>query len=219
VNAGRRGEAIVGYAPPGFDLREAEEADVPDIHALIGGVYAEYGFPFDLNDDAERHIRAPHSWFRDHDGAFFVLREGDASGPLVATVGYSPFDVAAMGVTDGDDDLVGAARRPVGEDLNVTVTYRLSVEPDDLADAIELRSLYVTKQHRRRGLATGLVRLIDDRARAAGASRVILWTDTDLLGAHSFYEDLGFRHVGLRETRGMYDFDELGYVRELAARL
>ena len=60
------------------------------------------------------------------------------------------------------------------------------------ADAAEIHRLYVRPDARRRGLARHLVGIAEARARAAGASRIILWSDTRFENAHALYEKRGY---------------------------
>lgn len=66
----------------------------------------------------------------------------------------------------------------------------------------ELHRLYVRPDRRRRGLAERLVRLAEDHARAAGASRVVLWSDSRFEAAHRLYERLGYRPTGASRSLG-----------------
>ncbi len=69
-------------------ISPATAADVPAIVALIGRVYAEYGFVYDPRTEVpdlfafDAHYAAPH-------GAFFVVREGDA---VIGSVGVERVD-------------------------------------------------------------------------------------------------------------------------------
>lgn len=57
---------------------------------------------------------------------------------------------------------------------------------------IEFRMLAVSQSARGRGVGEALVRAVFDRARAVGASRVVLSSSTHMLAAHRLYERLGF---------------------------
>lgn len=69
----------------------ADRSDVPGVIALIGRVYAEYGFVFDPASELpdllafERHYAPPQ-------GAFFVVRH---EGKIVGSVGVERLDGAA----------------------------------------------------------------------------------------------------------------------------
>jgi GNAT superfamily N-acetyltransferase len=71
-----------------FDV--ASRADVPGVIALIGRVFAEYGFVYDPTTevpdllDFERHYEPPQ-------GGFFVLRQGEV---IAGSVGIARIDAA-----------------------------------------------------------------------------------------------------------------------------
>jgi GNAT superfamily N-acetyltransferase len=75
-------------AMPAVTLDLASRADVPGVIALIGRVFAEYGFFYDPTTevpdllDFERHYQPPR-------GGFFVLRQGDA---ITGSVGVERID-------------------------------------------------------------------------------------------------------------------------------
>ncbi|GAA0453981.1 N-acetyltransferase [Paractinoplanes deccanensis] len=75
----------------------------------------------------------------------------------------------------------------------ITVT----VQPASLrlSTAWVIRDLYVRPGHRRRGTARSLLTHVITEARAAGALRVSLQTETDNAGALALYESLGFYRV------------------------
>jgi ribosomal protein S18 acetylase RimI-like enzyme len=110
----------------------------------------------------------------------------------------------------GDDGyvpvLADAARRAVFADLVVaadpetdallgTVTFCLSgTAYAELAQEgeAEFRMLAVSPQARRRGVGEALVRGCVSRARALGATRLVLSTLPSMHAAHALYERLGF---------------------------
>ncbi len=70
--------------------------------------------------------------------------------------------------------------------------------PDD--STAELHRLYVRPDARGRGLATHLVGIAEAHARARGATRITLWSDTRFLNAHALYEKRGYKRAsGARE--------------------
>lgn len=64
-----------------------------------------------------------------------------------------------------------------------------------LGTAWSVRDLYVAPRHRRSGIANALLRHIIHNARAAGARRVSLQTETDNSPALTLYTDAGFRPI------------------------
>lgn len=80
----------------------------------------------------------------------------------------------------------------------------------------ELKHLYVAAAARRRGLGRELTGLAEEAARAAGHTRMQLWTDTRFTEAHRLYERLGY--VRGRRRRHLHDRSrtvEYHYRREL----
>ncbi len=62
--------------------------------------------------------------------------------------------------------------------------------------AWEICRMYVDAGARGIGLAGDLLRIAEDHARAAGARRLVLWTDTRFTRAHGFYEKHGYVRQG-----------------------
>jgi GNAT superfamily N-acetyltransferase len=62
--------------------------------------------------------------------------------------------------------------------------------------AWEICRMYVDAATRGAGLAAQLLRTAEDHARAAGAARLVLWTDTRFTRAHGFYEKQGYVRQG-----------------------
>jgi len=70
----------------------------------------------------------------------------------------------------------------------------------------ELKSLYVARPARRRGLGAALVGVVEARARQAGLHRLELWSDTRFADAHRLYTRLGYRRRP--ETRRLFDLSD-----------
>ena len=62
--------------------------------------------------------------------------------------------------------------------------------------AWEICRMYVDGRARGGGLAHRLLTAAEDHARAAGAERMVLWTDTRFARAHGFYEKRGYVRQG-----------------------
>jgi len=67
----------------------------------------------------------------------------------------------------------------------------------------ELKKLYLDAGMRGRGLGRDLIALVEETARASGAERIDLWSDTRFKTAHAVYERCGFRKTG--RTRDLHD--------------
>lgn len=160
--------------PSGFRIRVATEGDARSIHELIAGCYAEYGWTFDIRDPEEHHLRAPHTWFRQHGGAFWTAWQ----------------------------------RR------TLAATAALRIE----AGVGELKSLYVRKEHRRRGLGRALANIVLREAHARGCHTLALWSDVALTDAHRLYLSMNMRPTGARWVDAREPFAEAGFALPLAGR-
>ncbi len=87
----------------------------------------------------------------------------------------------------------------------------------DLArgDEAEFRMLAVDPAARGRGVATLLVRACLDRARSAGASRVVICSSSRMRTAHRLYDRLGFSRLPERDWSPSEGVDLLAYVHDL----
>jgi putative acetyltransferase len=93
-----------------------------------------------------------------------------------------------------------------------SVALRPAAEPDGVA----LKSLYVARAARRRGLGDRLAALVEGEARERGASFVELWTDTRFLDAHRLYERRGYvRDPHTRERHDLSRSVEYYYRKQL----
>lgn len=72
-----------------------------------------------------------------------------------------------------------------------------------LGDPAELKKLYLDTRLRGQGLGRDLIALVEDTARASGATRIDLWSDTRFTTAHAVYERCGYRRTG--RTRDLHD--------------
>ena len=79
------------------------------------------------------------------------------------------------------------------------------------ADAGELKTLYVHPSLRRHGWGRRLTELAMDYARSRGKTKMILWSDTRFLDAHSLYRSMGYREIGTRELHDSNNSVEYGF--------
>jgi len=84
--------------------------------------------------------------------------------------------------------------------------------------AAEIKTVYVDRPFRRRGLARALVTLAIDHARSRGCTRIGLWSDTRYTEAHRMYESMGFVRTGGRRVQLTNTFDEHRYELPLGGR-
>ncbi len=78
-----------------------------------------------------------------------------------------------------------------GEPVGVVATWPLGHD-----DAWEIARMYVAQSGRGSGLAHTLLDMAEAHARAAGAARLVLWTDTRFEAAHRFYEKRSYVRAG-----------------------
>jgi GNAT superfamily N-acetyltransferase len=149
-----------------------------------------------------------------------VIRVGrdDDSWDVIALIGacWSEYPGCVMDVHGECPDLLAPATtcRSAGGELWVatdrcgTVVATVGWTRLDPGTA-ELERLYVARRWRRHGLAAELATLAEDAARAAGATRIELWSDTRFTGAHRFYETRGYERAGPDRALG-----DLSHTRE-----
>lgn len=82
-------------------------------------------------------------------------------------------------------------------------------------DEAGIRMLVVAADRQRQGIATELMRVCIERARAEGRRRVSLHTTPAMLAAHALYAGLGFRRVPERDSVPEPGVQLLGYVLDL----
>lgn len=71
-----------------------------------------------------------------------------------------------------------------------------ATRPMQADSAWEICKVYVAAEARGTGLAHALLDAVEQHARAAGAARLVLWTDTRFEAAHRFYEKRGYVRQG-----------------------
>lgn len=153
-------------------LRPARDDDAQDLFGLLTLCFAEY--PGCYTD--------PHDDLRD------LLRAGQWAARQAA-------------MPDGTAHLLGGELLVLEDDKGrvcACVALDYPHQPDATTKTAELHRLYVRPDCRKRGIAEILVARVERMARAAGAGRVILWSDTRFLSAHRLYERLGYTRGGTR---------------------
>jgi GNAT superfamily N-acetyltransferase len=81
-------------------------------------------------------------------------------------------------------------------ECNGRVAGMIGTRPLDGDGAWEICRLYVAAEQRGNGLARSLLDAAEGHARAAGAARLVLWTDTRFDRAHRFYEKHSYVRQG-----------------------
>lgn len=131
------------------------------------------------------------------------VTDDDAEG-VIALIGaaYAEHIGCVLDLPGVDADLVAPATSAharavdwwvvVDPSLADPIVASVAHGPVTLEGDLELKRLYVAATHRRQGLASALTAFVIARARAAGASAVVAWSDTRFHDAHRLYEGLGF---------------------------
>jgi putative acetyltransferase len=79
----------------------------------------------------------------------------------------------------------------------------LATHAGEAGPVVELKKMYLRRDHRGAGLAERLAAKVEERAREARATGLVLWSDTRFTRAHRFYERIGYRRTG--RTRDLGD--------------
>lgn len=79
----------------------------------------------------------------------------------------------------------------------------VGVTLDGQGELAELKKLYARREARGTGLGRTLIETVEHAARARGASRVHLYSDTRFTTAHAVYEHLGYSR--LPDVRELHD--------------
>jgi GNAT superfamily N-acetyltransferase len=97
-------------------------------------------------------------------------------------------------------------------DGRVLGTVAAYLHPDNSA---ELKCLYIHYDLRRQGWAQYLVDVVEDYARNAGKTRLILWSDVRFVEAHQLYQKLGYTQDGYKDWQDEQNTREYGFWRWL----
>jgi GNAT superfamily N-acetyltransferase len=151
------------------------------------------------DEDADGFIRLIGDCWSEYPGC---IMDVDGEVPeLRALATYFAEAGGALWAAERDGRVIGmAATRPMGQDA-----------------AYEICKVYVAKEARGTGLAHDLLAAAEAHARAAGAERLVLWTDTRFEAAHRFYEKRGFvRQGSIRILDDLSNSLEFRYVKPIA---
>jgi GNAT superfamily N-acetyltransferase len=151
------------------------------------------------DEDADGFIRLIGDCWSEYPGC---VMDVDGEVPeLRALATYFAEAGGALWVAEREGRVIGmAATRPMGQDA-----------------AYEICKVYVAKEARGSGLAHDLLGAAEAHARAAGAERLVLWTDTRFETAHRFYEKRGFVRQGpIRVLHDLSNSLEFRYVKPIA---
>lgn len=108
-------------------------------------------------------------------------------------------------------------------EVDGVVVGSLAVCPTDRADTQEIYKVYLAHALRGSGLAQALLARAVAVARAAGATRIRLWTDTRFQAGHRFYEKAGFARKPvvrfLPDSTNAWEYCYVATLDELGAQL
>jgi predicted GNAT family N-acyltransferase/RimJ/RimL family protein N-acetyltransferase len=162
--------------------------------------YQPVGEPFEEAGIGHRRMRKPLPRVR-------PATDGDSTA-LIGLLGdcFAEYPGCVLDVDREEPWLRTPATGYVGGQLWVvtlddTVVACIGHKPH--GETSELKNLYVAASARRGGLGARLTGMVEDVARAAGADRMRLWSDTRFLDAHRLYERLGYRRTG--RSRELHD--------------
>ncbi len=128
--------------------------------------------------DAQGFITLIGDCWADYPGCILDLEREEK--PLFALASYYAAGGGALWTAEQDGKVVGmVATRPLGQDR-----------------AFEICRMYVAKAAHGSGLAQRLLAMAEAHAVAAGAERLVLWTDTRFDRAHRFYEKQSYVRQG-----------------------
>jgi putative acetyltransferase len=162
-----------------------------------------------------------------------LAQDEDAEGLIALIEGcFDEYEGCVMDLDGIDDDLKAIATNfrqaggkfwvleDVASDKRIAASVGFSPSGSMGEGAIELKKLYVNSTYRRRGIASKLLDVILEEARALAAPAIDLWSDTRFVEAHAFYQHHGFTQ--LPETRELHDpsnTTEYYFVRNLGSEL
>ncbi len=141
-----------------------------------------------------------------------TARDEDSAG-VIALIGsvFAEYPGVLLDVDREEPELrAPASRFPffwVAEDQDSEIVGCIGcTECTARAPTVELKKLYVHESARRQGLGRRLITLVEDHARAVGATRIVLWSDTRFVTAHEVYRRTGYEATG--RTRELHDLSD-----------
>jgi GNAT superfamily N-acetyltransferase len=131
-------------------------------------------------------------------------RDSDAAG-YIALIGacWGEYPGCVLDVDNEAPELRALATHFAGRggalwaaEVAGAVVGMVATAPLNYDESWEISRMYVAATHRGTGLAADLLRTAERHARAAGARRIVLWTDTRFETAHRFYEKHSYVRAG-----------------------
>ncbi|HVC63474.1 MAG TPA: GNAT family N-acetyltransferase [Acetobacteraceae bacterium] len=170
-------------------IRPGKDEDAEQLIALIGACWALYpGIRMDVDGEMPE-LRALATYYARAGGALWVAEDGAAIVGMAAT---RPLVIASHAPTP--------------------VTARR--EATRQSPAWEACRVYVHPSHHGAGLGHRLLDTAEAHAIAAGAARIVLWSDTRFGRAHRFYEKRSYVRAGpIRVLRDISNSLEFAYAK------
>jgi GNAT superfamily N-acetyltransferase len=151
-------------------------------------------------------------------------RDADAGG-FIALIGacWGEYPGVVLDVDGEMPELRALASHYAGKggglwaaDADGRIVGMIGVEPQS-DGAWEIVRLYMVQPYRGTDLAPRLLAIAEAHARAAGATRLVLWSDTRFDRAHRFYEKHSYvRHGSIRVLHDISNSLEFGYAKPVA---
>jgi GNAT superfamily N-acetyltransferase len=150
---------------------------------------------------------------RDADGAGYIALIGacwrEYPGIVPDVLAEAPEVAALASFIAGRGGALWTAEAD-GAVVGMVATYPMD-------DGWHLSRMYVAAGYRGTGLAADLLCGAEKHARAAGAARMVLWSDVLFTRGHAFYEKHGYvRRGGLRALHDLSNTIEAGFAKPLA---
>jgi RimJ/RimL family protein N-acetyltransferase len=140
-----------------------------------------------------------------------AVRDDDADGLIrLIAAAYEEYPGCVLDLPGVDDDLPAPATTAAARGGRWWVLARgedilgsIGTGAVDHRGVLELKRCYLTADLRGRGLATRLIRRVEEHAAGLGAEVIELWSDTRFAAAHRRYQALGYERTG--EERRLHD--------------
>jgi GNAT superfamily N-acetyltransferase len=167
-------------------FRAGVDADADQLIALIGACWAQYpGIRMEVDGEMPE-LRTLASYYAGAGGALWVA---EADGVVTGMVAVRPLHSAAP------DDGAAAAQAATTARQVATAARQAATAAGQTA-TWEICRVYVHPSQHGSGLGHVLLDTAEARAKAAGATRLVLWSDTRFDRAHRFYEKRSYVRSG-----------------------
>jgi GNAT superfamily N-acetyltransferase len=220
-------------------IRPGDDADAEQLIALIGACWALYpGIRMDMDGEMPE-LRALATYYACAGGALWVAEDG---GTVVGMAATRPHDadafVAAAPVTAAPVIATSVTATPatttpvittpvtttpvIATPVTATAVTAMPViarsEATRQSPAWEICRVYVHPSLHGSGLGDQLLNTAEAHAIAAGATRIVLWSDTRFDRAHRFYEKRSYVRAGpIRVLQDISHSLEFAYAKPVNA--